>query len=76
MTPSILPINFLDKSQWRTFDDWSKDQYQIRKGSKATKYNGVNYFHKSQVKDCSRRHGYVRMDDSHWDMDAGWEGDW
>ena len=33
----------------RTFDEWSKDGFKIKKGSKATKFNGKYYFTEEQV---------------------------
>ena len=33
----------------RTFDEWSKDGFKIKKGSKGTFFNGKYYFTEDQV---------------------------
>lgn len=33
----------------RTFDEWSKDGFKIKKGSKAIRINGKYYFTEEQV---------------------------
>jgi hypothetical protein len=34
---------------WKTFNDWSAEGYKIKKGSKATWFEGVAKFNESQV---------------------------
>jgi hypothetical protein len=37
-------------SEYKTFDEWKALGKWVKKGEKATKRNGINYFHRYQVK--------------------------
>ena len=41
----------MNKKQFKTFDEWNKIGRRIKKGSKAKKVNGINYFHIDQTYD-------------------------
>lgn len=49
--------------EFRTFDEWSQDGYQIIKGSKATWFDGKPMFARRQVqKSIPRSHGGHAID--------------
>ena len=51
-TDKILNSLFEEKEipdEYLTFEDWGHEGCQIIKGSKATYFDGVAYFHESQV---------------------------
>jgi hypothetical protein len=44
-----------------TFDYWSKAGYKIKKGEKATKYDGVPMFYGSQVEKYVKKQYYSNI---------------
>lgn len=65
----------------RTFNEWSSAGFQILKGSKATRVNGVPMFTEQQVRPSSERSsgrefiGCTPSFDAGWEIEEEFEGD-
>ena len=61
---------------WKTFDEWSKEGYWIRKGSKATWFGNIAHFSDDQVVKKQNRRGSIfdpdRPDWDEFDDDDSW----